>query len=900
MKDVADFFKRLLDSSDWPPRWHCGQWTGFHGWLYIISDLLIWSAYFTIPVVILHYLTKKQDRRFIKLYFLFAAFILACGATHFLDAMAFWAPLYRLSALVRFITAVISWITVFYIIRYIPLAASLRGQQELEREIEQRKIAEEQFSRLNAELDRTIAARTSEISDYKYALDESSIVAITDQKGLIRHVNDNFCRISKYSREELIGQDHRLINSGYHSEGFIRDLWVTIARGKIWKGELKNRAKDGSTYWVDTTIVPFLTQEGKPHQYIAIRADITERKKAEEQQALLASIINSSDEAIISINMATVITSWNRGATSLFGYSAEEALGNKIAMLIAPDRQHEEERIIHKITTGGFVNHYETERIRKDGSVVNISLNVSPIRDSSGEIIGASKIVRNISERKQAQKVQSELEDKVRTKAAELAGIFERITDGFIVLDKDFCCTYVNKKIGEMTRRDPVSLIGKNIWDEFPEAVESATYQAFNTAIKEQRYLSNIDYNEPLDLWQENHIYPGPEGLSIFVRDITVQKKAEAKIRQSENIYKTIASSIPGSVIVLLDAEFRYLLIEGDMLEKLGYKKENLLGHKMEEVIPPARVAEVLPDLRLVFKGELFSREQRTGAYDLISRYVPLKNESGDVYAAMIVVIDVTELKNAQRHISELNIGLEQKIAERTEQLAIVNRELEAFTYSVSHDLRAPLRIIDGFAQILAADYTDRLDKEGNRTLGVIMSNARRMGQLIDDLLNLSRLGRKELVMTRADMNKLAQYALDEQLPLYKEKLPVVIFDDLLPASCDSSLIRQVWSNLISNGLKYSARQESPSLHIRSYRDRDEIVYSVKDNGVGFDMQYAGKLFGVFQRLHKITEFEGTGVGLALVQRIVVKHGGRVWAESEPGKGAAFFFSLPARINSRQ
>jgi PAS domain S-box-containing protein len=895
MKDIVDFFRQLLDSSDWPPRWHCGKWTEFHGWLYIVSDLLIWSAYFAIPVAILKYISRKWDSRFIRLYFLFAAFILACGATHFLDALAFWVPLYRLNALVRAITAIISWVTVFHIIKYLHLAVSLRPLAALEKEIEQRKIAEASFLSLNNELDNIIIERTAEISDYKYALDESSIVAITDQKGIIRHVNDNFCRISKYKREELIGQDHRIINSGFHSKDFIRNLWVTIARGHIWKGELKNKAKDGTTYWVDTTIVPFLNEEGRPRQYIAIRADITERKKAEERQAVLASIIDSSDEAIFSIDLNAVITSWNRGAATLFGYTAAEALTRDISMLMSPERRNEEVEIIRRITRGEFVEDYNTERLRKDGSTVLISLNVAPVRDRDGTIIGASKIARNVTEREQARRIQVELEDQVKAKAAELAGVFERISDGFIVLDKDLRYTYANKKAGELTGRNPASLIGKKVWEEFPDAVGSDTYHAFEKAIREQKHVLNIDYFPPLDLWQENHIYPGPEGLSVFIRDITEQKRAEIKIRESEMLYKTIASGIPGSVICLMDKDYRYTLIEGDMLENLGYEKEKLLGHSIKEALPPERYEEILPNFIRVFKGETFMVENRTGPYDMLARYVPLKNEDRQVHAAMIVSIDVSELKNAQRHISELNASLEKKVAERTEQLAMTNHELEAFTYSVSHDLRAPLRIIDGFADIMVTDYAARLDEEGNRTLGVIMSNAKRMGRLIDDLLNLSRLGRREIVTSPVDMNRQVKLAIAEQLPLYAAREPEIIVDPLLAVNCDSSLIQQVWGNLISNALKYSGKSDRPSVHISSSPDGNQIVYSVRDNGVGFDMKYSGKLFGVFQRLHKITEFEGTGVGLALVHRIISKHGGRVWAESEPGKGATFYFSLPVR-----
>jgi PAS domain S-box-containing protein len=744
MNEVGSFFEQLLDSSDWPPRWHCGHWTAFHGWLYIISDLLIWSAYFAIPLVILKYLSKRHDVRFFRLYWLFAAFILACGATHFLDAVAFWIPLYRLNALLRFVTGVISWVTVFYIVRNLPLIASLRPQSELE----------------------------SEISAYKFALDESAIVAITDQKGIITHVNHNFCKISRYSREELIGQDHRIINSGYHPKDFIRNIWTTIASGNIWKGELRNRAKDGSIYWVDTTIVPFLNDKGKPYQYVAIRSDITERKAAEQQQILLASIINSSDESIISIDKNTRITSWNKGAESLFGYSREEALGSYISILIPPDIMADELTMLGTIVQGAYVKQYETLRVCKDGKLVQISLNVSPMKDPEGRIMGASAIARDITER----------------------------------------------------------------------------------------------------------------------------LKAEKKLRESENIYKNIATSIPGAVIAILDQDYRYQLVEGsDMLKQLGFDREGLIGRHIKEVIPEEFYPEFVDSLQRVFKGESVTMDVTQPEFDLTIRFVPLQNEHEEVYAVMSVSIDITELKRAQRDISELNKGLEHKVEERTAELATVNKELESFTYSVSHDLRAPLRIIDGFTDILVTDCSSELGQEGNRMLKIIVDNTRRMGQLIDDLLNLSHMGRQALIMARVDMQALMQVALDEQLALSKNKALTVSSDPLLPSICDKRLVRQVWANLLSNALKYSHKKELPAIHISSFKSAGEVVYSVRDNGVGFNMKYAPKLFGIFQRLHKISEFEGTGVGLALVHRIISKHGGTVWAESEPGNGATFFFSLPSK-----
>jgi len=251
--------------------------------------------------------------------------------------------------------------------------------------------------------------------------------------------------------------------------------------------------------------------------------------------------------------------------------------------------------------------------------------------------------------------------------------------------------------------------------------------------------------------------------------------------------------------------------------------------------------------------------------------------------------IDITERKQAEEKIAELNKDLEQNI----DQLELANKELESFSYSISHDLRAPLRSIQGYARILQEDYFDKIDEDGKKSLDRIINSAKKMGQLIDDLLNFSRIGRKELNKASVDMNDLVQTILTEQGEHLNGRSISFTVSPLNFSMADRNLIKQVWENFISNAIKYTSSKESAVIEIGCYPQDSKIVYFIKDNGAGFDMKYADKLFGVFQRLHKDKEFEGTGVGLAIIQRIVAKHGGQVWAQGEVGKGASFYFSLP-------
>jgi len=271
-----------------------------------------------------------------------------------------------------------------------------------------------------------------------------------------------------------------------------------------------------------------------------------------------------------------------------------------------------------------------------------------------------------------------------------------------------------------------------------------------------------------------------------------------------------------------------------------------------------------------------------------------------DTERAILNILDDYSIERAQAADTQkavINIledyRIEKANAEKTnEALAYANKELDSFSYSVSHDLRAPLRAIVGYSNILIEDYGDKLDDEGKQTLNVIMKNVLKMGQLIDDLLAFSRIGKQNLIKVNVDMNKLVN-TIENEFNMQQATKIELDKKSLLNTKCDSSMMKQVMTNLISNALKYSGKKEKSKVEIGSYLDNNNNIYYVKDNGVGFDMKYYDKLFGVFQRLHSVNEFEGTGVGLALVQRIISKHGGKVWAEAKVDEGATFYFSLP-------
>jgi len=488
------------------------------------------------------------------------------------------------------------------------------------------------------------------------------------------------------------------------------------------------------------------------------------------------------------------------------------------------------------------------------------------------------------------------------------------IQDDFYVLNHDWNFVYASQLFTSKVGKEPGDFIGNNIWQMFPKHLGTVLEENFREAM-EKREVRRFELGGKYTAaWYRMTVFPSAEGITVLGTDITERKKIaddlqkahdelEVKVQertaalsQANALLQALMDTMPDQ-IYFKDTQCRFIRNSRAQVSLLGLSDPvEVIGKTDFDFFPHA--AKAFAEEQEVMKTgkSLIDFEEWVvwpdGKESWVSTTkVPLRNSSGETIGIFGISRDITERKRSELAIQQLNRDLEKQ----AEKLQVANKELEAFSYSVSHDLRAPLRAIDGYTRILVEDYESKFDAEGKRICDVISAEARRMGQLIDDLLAFSRLGRKEMYSSNVDMKALVVSVLNELVKDDDRERIDFKIARLHSMSADASLMRQVWVNLLSNALKFTSKKEQATIEVGSKSNKEEIIYFVRDTGAGFDMEYANKLFGVFQRLHSESEFEGTGVGLAIVQRIIHRHEGRVWAEGQVDQGATFYFALPRK-----
>jgi PAS domain S-box-containing protein len=633
------------------------------------------------------------------------------------------------------------------------------------------------------------------------AIFESALDALItmDAEGRVQEWNPAAEQMFGYSQSQAAGRTIAeliipLPLRDRHRKGLQRYLETnqpTVLGRRIQMPALK---ADGTEFPVEFSIA-VTRRSGMPPFFTAYVRDVSDRLRSERDTAHLAAIVKSSDDAIVSKDLSGIVMTWNQAAERLFGYSAGEMVGQPVMKLIPPDRRDEERRILEKVSHGEIVETYETIRRRKDGTDFHVSLTVSPLFDGQGNVIGASKIARDVTERVQQESVLMQSRERLRQALQYQEAIFSNIGEGLYTVNRQGLVVSMNRAAEQLFGWTKDELVGRKMHDV-------------------------THYKHP-----DGRPFPAEDcgGLQVLLTGVSLVNQEDVFIRKDGSFFHVVYSASP--------------IRSGD-----------------------------------------------------------------DITGLVVVFRDVTEQRRAEDILRDRDRALTAANDELIHQkagLAEANNHLQSFSYSVSHDLRAPLRTIDAYVRIVEEDHGPHLNDEVRRCLGIVRKAAGQAGELIDDLLEFSRLGRVGMDLRRTNMTELVREAAEEyNLTQHRPAVDLTIHD-LPMCHGDWRLLKLVWANLLSNAFKFTRGRARAHIEIGwlpDDRKPDACVYYVKDNGVGFDMKYVHKLFGVFQRLHLKDEFEGTGVGLAIVQRIVQRHGGRVWAEGKPDGGATVFFSLRKAI----
>jgi PAS domain S-box-containing protein len=650
---------------------------------------------------------------------------------------------------------------------------------------------------------------------------------------------------------------------------------------------------------------PLFDAGGRFVGYRGVGRNVTAERLASvalaESELHYRTLVEASPDAVRVICDGRIVMA-NPASLKLLGVKTlDQIVGRDVIETMHPDcRDQARERMRIVIEERRAVPHAEQRVLRPDGSEVWIDVASMPYTYQGKPAV--LSIARDLSEPRAAEAAHREI-------SRQLGAIIDSAMDAIVTVDANLRVVVFNQAAERMFRVSAAQAIGTSIDALIParfRAAHAHWMRAFAMSGSSSRAMGNLQHvaaqrADGEEFRAEASIshseVAGRRAYTVIMRDVTATIAAQKQLAEAETRYRSLVENSPGGVAILHDDIIEYA--NPGLALMLGHSgAADLMGTSILASIAPAFHERVRANLTtlgarsgVTLAGHLHMRHRDGSTIDIDASAASF--ETGGRILVQSEIRDVTREQRALREVKALNRTLEASVARRTAELTRANRELEAFSYSVAHDLRAPLRSMSGFAQLLEFDVESGVLDELPKHVSRITASADRMGQLIDGLLTVARASHEEFSNQCIDMNALLETVLAEHGA--RERAAIVV-DSLPVVWADTAAMHQVWDNLISNALKYSGRRAAAKIAIKYETGESEVIFSVSDNGAGFDAAHAERLFGVFQRLHAASEFEGTGVGLAIVRQVVERHGGRVWAEGAPDQGATFHFSLP---NSR-